>query len=120
MGKYECEGCEYNGGRPRFHSDHHYDLAICCTWNGGDDAARMDGWSSMVFMDEVRNCEFRKESVKQIVSEMLGCICQLSEDYGGCLGDSVSGIPPCEHAGEWHAPCYETFAERLRVLGVLP
>ena len=65
MGKYECRGCEYNGGRPKYHSDHYYDLAICCTWNGGDDDARMDGWSSIVFMNEVKNCQFRKDGVKQ-------------------------------------------------------
>lgn len=62
----------------------------------------------------------RAESVEKVVVEMLKCICQLSEDYGGCLGDSTVGMPPCEHAGEWHAPCYETFEERLRALGVLP
>lgn len=60
----------------------------------------------------------RTDSVEQVVSEMLGCICQLSEDYGGCLGDGTVGMPPCEHAGE-RRPCYEAFEERLRALGVV-
>lgn len=62
--------------------------------------------------------ERRTGSVEQVVREMLYCIVRLTEADGGCDGDSNSGTPECEHAGEFD-PCYKVFEDRLHALGVI-
>lgn len=62
--------------------------------------------------------EERTDSVEQVVYEMLYCIVRLTEADGGCNGDSNSGTPECEYAGEFD-PCYKVFEDRLHALGVI-